>query len=373
MNLSISKNALYNALNTVSHAVSPNSPQPVLRGIKITADETGLTLIGSDADISIMKKIKADEENKMNIVDTGSLLIESRYLTEIVRKLDSEIIQIEIVDGALTKFSGSSAVFKINGMKPEDYPNIDFRTIGNPISMDKNALVSIIEGTAFAAATKDTRPVLTGVNFKLENNILSCTATDSFRLAKKTMKFDLDDSFNITIPAKTMFEIKNSMLNDTVEKIEIYQNGKKVQFVSDDMIIQSRLLDGEYPETDRLIPKEFPYVLTIDREELIRAIDRTIFIKNENMAINRLQCSSDEIVITNRSQEIGESHENLYGEYTGEPIDISFSANYVISAAKYIGGRTIKICFSGQMKPFVILNTEDDSILQLVLPVRTYN
>ena len=74
MNLSISKNALYNALNTVSHAVSPNSPQPVLRGIKITADETGLILIGSDADISIMKKIKADEENKMNIVDTGSLL-----------------------------------------------------------------------------------------------------------------------------------------------------------------------------------------------------------------------------------------------------------------------------------------------------------
>ena len=109
------------------------------------------------------------------------------------------------------------------------------------------------------------------------------------------------------------------------------------------------------------------------REELIRAIDRTIFIKNENMAINRLQCSADEIVITNRSQEIGESHENLYGEYNGEPIDISFSANYVISAAKYIGGKTIKICFSGQMKPFVILNTEDDSILQLVLPVRTYN
>ena len=373
MNITISKNILYNALNIVSHAVSSNSPQPVLRGIKITADEDKLTLIGSDADISILKTITPDDENKMNIIESGSILIESKYLTEIVKKLDSEIVSIETIDGAFTKFSGSSAVFKINGMKPEDYPNIDFRTIGSTISLDRNVLVSIIDETTFAAAAKDTRPVLMGVNFRLENKILKCTATDSFRLARKTLNFDLDDSFNITIPAKTMYEIKSSMLGEEKDSIDMYQNGKKVQFLSDDIIIQSRLLDGEYPETDRLIPKDFPYTLTIDRDEFIQAIDRTIFIKNENMAINRLQCSKEEIVITNRSQEIGESHQNLYGEYSGEPLDISFSANYVISAAKYIGGKTLKICFSGQMKPFVILNTEDDTILQLVLPVRTYN
>lgn len=373
MKLTISKNALYNALNTVSHSVSSNSPQPVLRGIKITADENKLSLIGSDADISILKTISSDEENKLNVLETGSVLIEAKYLTEIVRKLDSELIELETIDGALTKFSGSSAIFKINGMKPEDYPNIDFRSNGSQIILSKDVLLSIIEKTAFAASNKDTRPVLTGVNFNLENQLLKCTATDSFRLAKKTIKYEHDDSFNITIPAKTMFEIKNSMLSDNDGEISIYQNGKKVQFISDDMIVQSRLLDGEYPETDRLIPREFPYTLTIDREDLIHAIDRTVFIKNENMAINRLQCSAEEIVITNRSQEIGESHEILFGEYLGEPLDISFSADYVISAAKYIGGKNLKICFSGQMKPFVILNPEDDSVLQLVLPVRTYN
>ena len=158
--------------------------------------------------------------------------------------------------------------------------------------------------------------------------------------------------------------------NDT---ISIYQNNKKVQFVIDDMILQSRLLDGGYPETDRLIPSSFSYTLKMNRQDLIKAIDRTTFIKNDNMTINKLQCSVDEVVITNKSQEIGESREVLNAEWTGDPLNISFSGNYVMDAAKALKDDEIIIEFTGEMKPFILSSEEDPTILQLVLPVRTYN
>jgi len=372
MNLTISKTEFYNTLQLVSRAISPNSPQTSLRGLKIEVKNQSMVVTGSDADISIQRTITANEKNKLNILEEGSILVESKYLLEIVRKIDSEEIHVEIIDGSLTKFSGNSAIFKINGMNPHDYPTIDFSKPVNSVVISSSVMSDIIEQTTFATSTKETKPVLTGVNFHLVNNTLSCTATDSYRLAKKIIPFTSSDSFNVTIPSKSLNEVKATMLGDESE-IHIFLNDKKAQFANEDMILQTRLLDGGYPETDRLIPREFKYTLEISRIDLIHAIDRTTFIKTDNMTINRLQCSTDEIVLTNKSQEIGESHETLVGTFTGEPLDISFSGNYVMEAARSIRGDKLKIEFVGEMRPFILSSEEDPTILQLVLPVRTYN
>lgn len=372
MNFTINKNELANALSIVAHSVSSNSPQPALRGIKIEAKDDCLILTGSDADISIQKTVKQSENNNLIISEPGSILIESRYVLDIVKKIDSENVLVEIIDGSLTRFSGNSAVFKINGMNAYDYPTIDFSAPSDSIEMKQSDLAEVIEETAFAASVKETRPVLTGVNFKLNENVLTVTATDSYRLAKKTLNIPSDITFNITIPSKSLNEVKSTMLNSP-EMIKICQNDKKVQFIIDDMILQSRLLDGGYPETDRLIPSEYSYRMTINRMDLIHAIDRTSFIKNDNMTINKLQCSVEEVVLTNKSQEIGESREILNAKWEGEPLNISFSGNYVMDAAKVLKGDDVIIEFTGEMKPFILRNTEDSDMIQLVLPVRTYN
>lgn len=372
MNFSINKISFFNNLQLVSHAISSNSPQPTLRGILIHAKDGSLTLTGSDSDISIQKIVNSDDDNKLNIIEDGSILIDSQYLMQIVKKLDSDIINIEIIDGSLTKFSGSSVVFKINGMNANDYPTIDFSKPTNSIKVESSILTDIIDQTTFATSLKETRPVLTGVNFKLENNKLCCTATDSYRLAKKTLDFASDINFNITIPSKSLNEVRGTVLNSSSE-IEICENDKKAQFWNEEMVLQTRLLDGGYPETDRLIPTEFAYMMKIGREDLIHAIDRTTFIKNDNMTINRLQCSTEEVVLTNKSQEIGESHENLSAVFTGEPLDISFSGTYVMDAAKALRGSEIKLQFGGEMKAIILSCDEDTTIMQLVLPVRTYN
>ena len=373
MNFSINKTIFYNALQIVSHAISSTSPQPSLRGILINVQNDSIVLTGSDADISIRKKITKDDKNQLNVIEEGSILVESRYLLEIVRKIDSETIDIEIIDGALTKFSGSSAVFKINGMNPNDYPNINFLQPETYINISAASLQEIISQTAFAASVKETRPVLTGVNFRFSNGILVCTGTDSFRLARKTIPFENEGSFNVTIPAKGLSEVKNSILQDSASNISMYMDNRKAQFINEDTIIQTKLLDGAFPETDRLIPKEFNYTMHISRSDLISAVDRTVFIKTENMAIVRLQCSKDEIILSNKNQEIGESRETLAASFEGEDLDISFSAAYVIEAARSLPGPELKIGFTGEMKPFVIFSEGDDTVLQLVLPVKTYN
>lgn len=373
MNFSINKNELSNALSIVSHAISSNSPQASLRGIKIEAKEDSIILTGSNADISIQKTLHKTEENNLSIIESGSILVEARYLIDMVRKIDSDTVNVEIIDGSLTRFSGNQAVYKINGMNAFDYPTIDFSKPSDSIVLKQNLLNELIEETAFAASLKETRPVLTGVNFKCNEKVLTVTGTDSYRLAKKTMPLDTELTFNITIPSKSLNEVKSTMLNKPDEDIEISQNDKKVQFIIDDMILQSRLLDGNYPETDRLIPKEFSYKLTINRSDLINAIDRTTFIKTDNMAVNKLECNSDEVVLTNKSQEIGEFREVLNANFEGEPLNISFSGNYVMEAAKAIKGEDIVIQFTGEMKPFILKDSSDDQLIQLVLPVRTYN
>jgi len=200
MHFSISKDTLCQSIQIVGHAISSNSPQASLRGILLTCKDNTLTLTGSDADISIQINLEPNEENNLNIYEEGKILIDNKYLNEISKKIDSDIINLEIIDGSLTKISGEKVVYKINGMFANDYPVIDFSKPENEFSVFAYQLTSIIEQTSFATAPKETRPVLTGVNFNLENNVLHCTATDSYRLAKKLMPLNYENNFNVTIP-----------------------------------------------------------------------------------------------------------------------------------------------------------------------------
>ncbi len=375
LNFRINKNKFYNALSVVNRAVSSNSPIPALSGIRIDAEEGKLILTASDVNTSIKTELCSDhdEDLGLTVIQEGSIVIDSKYLMDIVKKIDSEDISVSIIDGTLTHFSGQKAEFKINGFRPEDYPVIDFTSPSINIDFKYSVLGSIISETAFAASVKETRPVLMGVNMKSDGTVLTCTATDSYRLARKTVSVE-SEPFSVTVPAKTLFDAR-SIFQDC-EDVKVALNQKKIQFIGNGVILQSNLLEGGYPETDRLIPKEFSRKLVINRLSLIQAIDRTSFIKTDNMTIIRLQINSvDDISLSNKSQEIGESHESLNAvSYEGEPIDISFSGTYVSDAVKALSSANVTVSFTGEMKPFIIQNdAEDRTLIQLVLPVRTYN
>ena len=142
----------------------------------------------------------------------------------------------------------------------------------------------------------------------------------------------------------------------------------------DSTLIQTRLIDGSYPETNRLIPTEFKNVLVVEARDIINAIDRAVFIKNEGVSIVKLSLSKEEAVISSKSQEVGSLQEVLnFESYEGDNFNISFSGSYMLDAIRYLGSNKVRINFAGEMKPFIIDNPDDSSIIQLVLPVRTYN
>jgi len=371
MNFKIYRSELLLALTKVNKAVSSNSPLPVLSGIKFDVTNDSLILTGSDSNITIQTSIEA-KEDVLEIYEKGSVVLGSRLISEIVRKMESDFITLEIIDGALTKIKGNDSTFNLNGYKPMEYPKIELKEVGEHFKINSDILKTIISQTIFATSKVEIRPIFTGVNFVAKDNLLSATATDSYRLAKKTIELNQDIKFNITIPYKSLSDITSII--EKVEDIDVYVSDRKVLFISNQLKIQTRLIDGTYPDVNRLIPETYLYELNIETKDLLSAIDRASLLASDGNSIIKLTMSEQTVLITSNSQEMGSVKEILNAcEFKGEPLGISFNSRYVSDAIKSIGSSSVTIYFNGDMNPFIIKDKKDESIIQLVLPVKTYN
>lgn len=372
MKFSIYKTVLLKSLNSVGRAASVHSPLPILSGIKFSADENGLCLLASDSNITIKEVLPINDETKLVIDIEGEVVLDSRYILEAVRKLDSIYVNIEIIDGALTRISGNNAEYEINGLKAANYPAIDLTKPDMTFMMPAYKLKEMINQTSFACATSEERPIFTGVNLILDGNMLNAVATDSYRLAKKVVEIEKEGQFNITVPASNLNEVEKSISKNV--DVEIAVSNKIIQFYIDDTLIQSRLVDGLFPDIKRLIPSEFAYELVVNAGDFMSAIDRSSFLKSDGYWTVRLEAGQSGITVSSKSQEIGSSMESITPvDYKGGSLKISFSGRYMIEALKSFRTEIVKIMFVGEMQGFILLNPDDSSVVQLVLPVRTFD
>lgn len=373
MHFSIDRKYFYEKLSVVSRAISVFSTLPALSGICIDVKSDQIILTGSDSNVSIRSTIVRGELNQLDIDSTGSIVIESKYLLEIIRKMDCTMVELELVDYSLVRISSDNGQFNLNGIQSNEYPNIDFSQPTNSFELKSKDLKDIVSQTSFACSDKDTRPVLNGVNFKASNNTLYCSGTDSYRLARKVLPLQINHEFNITIPSKSLNEVVRS-INEDEESIHIYVDSKKAQFIFDKTIIQTRLIDGTFPDVDRIIPTSFISSMVIDSKELAGVIDRTNFIRNEKIHLIKLECSSEITRIKTSSSEIGNSDEVLTNcEYTGEDITLSCNGTFMLDAIKALNSEKVKLEFSGLMKPIKIYDPEDDSVIMVIVPIRSYD
>lgn len=371
----INKNKFYDALQIVNRCVSSTSPVPCLTGIKIEAIGSCLVLTGSDATTSTQVTLnnELDENLDLIIEKEGIICIEAKYLLDIVRKIDANTVYVSLIDGTLVQFKGHKADYKINGYIVEDYPKLEFDAPNDGIDIPSNIFKEIIYQTAFATSVKDQRPVLTGIHFKADGSNLIATATDSYRLARKKIALE-SEPFECTVPVKALNEAKTIFGDD--ELIHMSLDGKKIQFRNDTTILQSTLLEGRFPDTDRLIPSEFTSKLVISRDDFVRCIDRSMFIKTDNLVCLHLEIfNKDMIKISTESQEIGSFHETLVGkEYDGEPFSVSFSGGFMNDAARSFDNEEICLNFTSELRPIIVTSNDDDqSNLQLILPIRSFN
>lgn len=375
MKLTIKKDVLLEGLNKVSKAISTKNLIPVLSGIKFELESNKLTLTASDNDITIQTIIINDQEDKMKIEKQGSIIIQGKYILDIVRKLPEEYINIEVVDELKILIYTQNSEFTLNGISEKEYPNINLEKNKKPILLNNKIFKDIVTQTSFAASTDEAKPVLTGINFNIAGNILECNSTDSYRLARKVVTLNevSEENYNVVIPSKNIVEFSRIM-GESDKDIALHIFNNKILFEYENILFQSRLINGTYPNTSNLLPNDSYLNIIVDLSKFYSVIDRaSILTSDKEKNIVTLETHDQTLILKSSSQEIGRVEEKMDIEKNNEEnIKISFSAKYMMDALKSFSTEKVEIKFVGEIKPIILTNPEDSSLTQLVLPIRTY-
>lgn len=373
MKMKIKQKILMEHLNYAIKGISNKNLIPILNCIKFDLTEDGLYLMSTDNEIAIKTFIDKD---KIDLIEEkGEVVISGKYIYEIIRKLGNEVINIEEVIDSQILITTPTSSFKLNCNNVSEFPNLDLEFSKSPIIINQQLFKKTINQTIFATSTQESRPVLTGINFKINNNKLICTATDSYRLACKEL--DLNETeigdTDIIVPARNLIEVVK-LLNSDEENVELHIFANKVVFNFNSITIMTRLINGSYPDTTKLIPNDFSLIVKVNLNNFYNAIDRASLLTNEEEKnIIKLETKDNFLIISSNIPEIGNVEEKVeLLEKIDNNIKIAFSSKYMMDAIKVFEGKDIALKFNGEIKPIIIDDAEGSNLLQLILPIRTY-
>ena len=376
MKLTIKKDILLEGLNKVSKAISTKNLIPVLSGIKFELKKNKLTLTASDNDITIQTVINSLKDDDFKVEKEGSIIVQGKYMLDIVRKLPDKYINIEVIDELKVLIYTENSEFNLNGINEEEYPNINLEESKKKIVINNKVFKEIVNQTAFASSNEETKPVLTGINFNIVGDILECNSTDSYRLARKVVNLDTkeNENYNIVIPSHNILEFVRILDEDEESNVELHISNNKVLFMYKNLKFQSRLINGTYPNTSNLMPKEDFLIISTKLSDIYGVIDRaSILTSDKEKNIVTLETDGNLLTLKSSSQEIGRVEEKMNIEKNNdENIKISFSAKYMMEALKSFNTENIELHFVGEIKPILVKSKEDETLKQLVLPIRTY-
>lgn len=373
MKLTIARDEFLKGLSIASRAVANKSAIPVLNNLKLDLNETGLFITGSNNDLTIQTMVSYNRDGKEIIRNykEGATLLNAKIITEIARKIDSAEITIDVVDSTIAVISDNRSEFKLNCIRAEEYPEVDLRGAGSSLTFQSADFASLVNQTAFAASQKEQRPILMALNLEAGGGKLVATATDSARMARKTIDIEQNISFVTNIPAKMMVEVVH--LADGAPKIELTVSDKKAVFAFGMTVVATRLLSGDYPNTKNIVPKTLNYTLEVNASDIIKAIDRASLLSIERENVVHMKMGRNGIEISSKSSQIGSASEKIdVYKFEGGDLEVGFNNEFVLSAIRSLGSTDVTLSFVGEMKPFIIKNNLDDSIIQVVTPVRMF-
>ena len=375
MKFTIKKDLLLDALNKVSKAISTKNLIPVLAGIKFELKKKKLTLTASDNDITIQTSIDCVNEDDFKIENEGSIIIQGKYILDIVRKLPDKYINIEVVDELKILIYTENSEFNLNGISESEYPNIGLEESKKKISINAGVFKSIVNQTAFASSNEEGKLVLTGINFNIVGDVLECNSTDSYRLARKIVKLDREseENYNIVIPSKNIVEF-SKILGDDEDTVELHIFNNKILFKNNNLKFESRLISGTYPNTANLLPDDSLLVISTKLNDFYDVIDRvSILTSDKEKNIVTLETTDEYLILRSSSAEIGRVEEKMpITKNNDENIKISFSAKYMLEALKMFTKDEIYILLNGEINPIILKEIENEELIELILPMKTY-
>lgn len=378
MIFSIDRDVLLENLNMISHGLPVKTPMPILTGIFIEATDTDLYLTSSNVDLSIETVIS---DKSLKIEEKGKAVVPGKFFIDIIRKVDSKKISLSLIEDRVLLIEADRGEYKLRLMDYMDYPSIDFVVLENPLTLASQTLRKIIRQTVFATSNSEANPILTGVNLNLHENTLTAVATDSFRLSQDKITLDSSyNDFNITIPSKSLDEL-NKALDGYEDNVSLYFSTNKLLFKFKNVLFQTRLLDGNYPNTSRLIPDSYPMTIFFDKENLIQAVERVSLLsphdkvtdREVNFSVIKLEIKPNKSVeISTTNAQIGDAKEQITPTKLDldQTLRIGFSARYLLDALRCINSQEVALHFSSEVRPVVVSSEKEPDLTQLILPIK---
>ena len=374
MKFSIERELLQQTLIDVSRGLSDKKPLPVLTGIKIEALDSELIFTTTNKEISVQVKLPVSEN--VVIEETGYCVAPGKYFVEISKKIEGKKVNFTLFEEKTIKITSERSDFTLITYDKEFFPTINFESKNASLDFESKKLRQLIRQTAFAAATSESRIILTSVNFTITNDLIIVTATDSFRLARKEETIPTNDiKCVVNIPSKSLEELAK-ILDDSSEKVNLYIIDKTVLFVFKNISFLTRLVEGVYPDTSSLFPKQQLLSVKLKKSDIVAAVDRaSLFTNSDNLSVVKFNISnSNTIEISSNSTEIGKVVEEVEAVEISSnfPFQTAFSTKYLTEALRAIDDTMVVVNFTGEVKPAVIKGEGAPEMTQLLLPVRVF-
>jgi len=369
MKLIILKNNLKEGLSAVERAVGENNKLPILKNVLIKTGNGKIKLSATNLELGITKLISG------KIIEDGSLTIPLGTFYSIVNNSDSERINLEVKNNVLL-FKTDNYEAKIQGISEEEFPIIpkienENQCLEIEASILKNALNKVINATQIS----EVRPEISGVLLDFQITTLKLVATDSFRLAEKTLyekyfKSNFNRGFKIIVPLKTAQEVIRIFHNEKL--IKIYTDPTQILFRSEDLELISRLIDGEYPDYHQIVPKEINLEVHANRDYLVNAVK---LVCNFSSKINdikiKIKNDSNNLEIYSANQHLGENNylvpAKFKGDFNGE---ISFNWKFLLDGLKAIESENLVFGINGEIRPSIIKSQEETSYFYILMPIK---
>ena len=356
---------LNQALSTVSHSMAVRSPKPILEGVLMESCESGIRLTCTDNALSIETIIPAE------VAEEGRIVMPGKLFCEAIRKLPGGSCQININSKLQASISCQTFRMTISGLDAIEYPDLP-EVSGESFEMEQGLLRGMVNGTLFATAADESRPILTGCLLEIAPDSINVVALDGFRLAmrKETIKGP-EHSVQTVLGGKALSDISH-ILSENEETVRIVVGSSHTEFTLGQTRIIARSLEGEFIRYRQILPNDWKTLITVNRRELEDAIDRASLIAREGKSnLVRFAIEGEELVVTSNS-ETSDTEERITSDTQGNGLTIAFNVRYITDVLKVLDSEQVVMRFNSNLSPCVICPQEGDAYLYLVLPVRVY-
>lgn len=369
MLFTIDKESLLNKLRIVEKITIQRGIQPVLANILFEADSNTLTLSATDLDISI-------KTNTMAAVKTdGKITLPAKKIFEIVSKLPDKPIEFSLnTDTNVVTVSCGFSKFEVIGISAEEFPSIikEDEKLKDSIEIDMDPFVKSIKHTVYSTASYENRNIISGVFCKISDENIEMAATDGNRLTRiiDQIKNKENKSAKIVIPAKTLQEFLRVSSLVREEKVQLLVESAKLIIKTKSFFIISRLLEGEYPPYNQLIPQTTGKVALVNREELINSLERVSCMVNERTSIVKFTLNNDKLKLTAETPDSGASEDLIDAKYKGEELVIAFNYKYILESIKIMESKDVQMGLGGSLSATIFRPDSKEDYLCLIMPIQ---